>query len=323
MKKTFIVLAAVLMAMTAKAWEVGDFYDQDPTGVPAIVAYVDESGEHGLIMSPSLLSEKELASVIKKKEKDMKFQEKMGAKYAAKAGLDPELMQQAQQLAGGLQGNKYATTVEFLQHFPTFKDWKSHDKGHKEKIFKQYIDELASGNTEYGEENTKAIFEYCSANNVDLELYFPAFSYASRLGEGWFVPGNHELELISKVFVDSLGEGAKVKGSDIINKQVNLRAKLANTDAFFPIVGAISSSTMIRSGWTESNKDKISKTVSNGSEYGLGALGQLIMVAVSASLKGTYYSLLLMQKEIDKITGKQYYAFCNNYGGYIVAVKRF
>ena len=51
MKKTFIVLAAVLMAMTAKAWEVGDFYDQDPTGVPAVVVYVDESGEHGLILS--------------------------------------------------------------------------------------------------------------------------------------------------------------------------------------------------------------------------------------------------------------------------------
>ena len=52
MKKTFIVFAAMLVfSIAAKAWEVGDFYDQDPTGVPAVVVYVDESGEHGLIMS--------------------------------------------------------------------------------------------------------------------------------------------------------------------------------------------------------------------------------------------------------------------------------
>ena len=68
MKKTFIILAAMLVtSIAAKAWEVGDFYDQDPTGVPAVVVYVDESGEHGLIMSPFAFTDKLYQQWQKKK----------------------------------------------------------------------------------------------------------------------------------------------------------------------------------------------------------------------------------------------------------------
>jgi len=312
------------MSVTANAWEVGDFYTNDPTGVPAVVVYVDESGEHGLIMSPMLFSEKELAATIKQKESSMKYAEKMGAKYAAKAGVDMEALQQAQQMAGGFQGPQYTTTVEFLQQFPSFSDWKTHDKGHKAKTFKTYIDDLAAGNTEYGEQNTKAVFDYCAANGVDMELYFPAFSYASRLGEGWFVPGNDELELVSKTFVESLGEKAKFKGSEVDAKRRAVIAKMGNADAFFPHFDAIGSSTMLKSSWAENNKEKTSKIVSTGQGFGLGVLGQALMATVTASLKDTYYSLLYMQKEVDKMTGKKYYAFCTNLEtGRIVAFKRF
>ena len=58
MKKTIFFVAALVMSMVAKAWEVGDFYANDPSGVPALVAYVDETGEHGLIMSPRAYTEK-------------------------------------------------------------------------------------------------------------------------------------------------------------------------------------------------------------------------------------------------------------------------
>lgn len=50
MKKAFILLSVMLIATMAKAWKVGDYYDAD--GIPSIIVYVDESGEHGLRMGP-------------------------------------------------------------------------------------------------------------------------------------------------------------------------------------------------------------------------------------------------------------------------------
>lgn len=322
MKKSIFVLVLIAVSVAAQAWEVGDFMVDEQTGVPAIVVSVDESGEHGLIMSPTLVSEKELAAIIKQKQKDIQYAQKIGARYAAKAGVDGELLRQAQQMADGVEGTQYTTTVEFLKKFPTFKDWKTHDKGYKAKNFNTYVDELVAGNNEFGEQNTQAILDYCAANGVDTEMYFPAFSYAKRLGEGWFVPGNYELELISKNFVDSLGEKAKFKGSEVDPKRRAAIFKMGNADAFFPTFDGISSSTMLKSAWKENNKEKISKILSAGD--GLGILGQAIMLTVCASIKDTYYTLLYMQKEVDKMTGKKYYALCTNYEmGRIVAVKRF
>lgn len=320
MKKVCVSLALMLTTIASFAWEVGDFYVDSTTGVPSIVAYVDESGEHGLLMSPELLSEKDLAATIKQQEKNAKFAEKMADKYAAKSGVDMEAYQQGKEMAGGFTSNPSNITVEFLEHFPTFKDWKSHNKGHKANIFNKYIDELAAGNTEYGQSNTTAINEYCIENNVDVELYFPAVSYANRLGEGWFVPGNYELELISKNFIDNVGEKEKMKSTEISKRKSAIRIKILNIQPFFPILDPLRSSTMIKSSWTESNKDKISKILSTGS--GLGVLGQAIVLTVSAAEKDTYYTLLEMQKKVDVFN--EYYAFCRNADyGYIICVKKF
>ena len=319
MKKIILMAAVLVTSLTAKAWKVGDFYPNDPTGVPAAVAYVDETGEHGLLISPVLFTQSELESMLKRKEKEMKTQEKLMNKSMAKMGIDLTAIPGGQEALESVK-IPYNKTIEFLQQNTTIKDWKSHDKGHKAELFKKYIDDLAAGNSEYGEQNTKAIFDYCAANSVDMELYFPAFSYAARLGDGWFVPGNYELEQISKVFVDAVGEDAKYQESDIRNKRAYLQAMMFNTEMFYPICYTLNSSTMVKSPWTADNKSKTCKAISGGSEFGLGPLGQLLMVAITASITETYYSLYLRSGDI---TGKQYYAFCSNYSGYIVSVKRF
>ena len=49
MKKLLFTISALFCAMTANAYNVGDFYNKN--GVKGIVIKVDVSGEHGLIMS--------------------------------------------------------------------------------------------------------------------------------------------------------------------------------------------------------------------------------------------------------------------------------
>lgn len=49
MKKTILAVIAMLCSLGANAYKVGDYYEKD--GVKGIVVRVDETGEHGLIMS--------------------------------------------------------------------------------------------------------------------------------------------------------------------------------------------------------------------------------------------------------------------------------
>ena len=50
MKKIILVIAIVMCSVLAKAYEVGDIIPQG--NFDAVVVYVDESGEHGLMISP-------------------------------------------------------------------------------------------------------------------------------------------------------------------------------------------------------------------------------------------------------------------------------
>lgn len=51
MKKLILVIAIVMYSILAKAYEVGDIIPQG--NFDAVVVYVDESGEHGLMISPA------------------------------------------------------------------------------------------------------------------------------------------------------------------------------------------------------------------------------------------------------------------------------
>lgn len=63
MKKLFVLLCAFMPFLTAKSQGLGDYLEID--GVPGFVFYVDETGEHGLVMSRPALTDK-VVKVAKK-----------------------------------------------------------------------------------------------------------------------------------------------------------------------------------------------------------------------------------------------------------------
>lgn len=317
MKKTFILLAAMLVtSIAAKAWEVGDFYAQDPTGVPAVVVYVDESGEHGLIMSPLAMTEKTYQNYIKKKifEKNKKKYDKQVAKAYKKQGMD--LAEIDAKIAQN--NNIYSRIIEWYTNAPRLFD------GDLTEIKeRKAIEGVASQNNEYGEENQKAIVAYCEESDFDMEKYFRQNYWAEQLGEGWFIPGNYELELYSKCYAQGFGKQNKPAAfisKEAIEKLTNFWTKLwgytGGTD-LFPY-NMILSSTMIKSAWSEDkeNENKITKIVTNG---GFGGLAGLANTIATAADKDNYYILLYdMQKG-----GFSVFVSNAEYESSIVAFKRF
>lgn len=317
MKKTFILLAAMLVtSIAAKAWEVGDFYGQDPTGVPAVVVYVDESGEHGLIMSPLAMTEKTYQNYIKKKifEKNKKKYDKQVAKAYKKPGMD--LAEIDAKIAQN--NNIYSRIIEWYTNAPRLFD------GDLTEIKeRKAIEGVASQNNEYGEENQKAIVAYCEESDFDMEKYFRQNYWAEQLGEGWFIPGNYELELYSKCYAQGFGKQNKPAAfisKEAIEKLTHFWTKLwgytGGTD-LFPY-NMILSSTMIKSAWSEDkeNENKITKIVTNG---GFGGLAGLANTIATAADKDNYYILLYdMQKG-----GFSVFVSNAEYESSIVAFKRF
>lgn len=295
MKKTIIVLVAMLVSsIVAKAWEVGDFYAQDPTGVPAVVVYVDESGEHGLIMSPIAMTEKTYQNYIKKKtfDKNKKRYDKQVVKTYKKQGLD--LVEIDAKIAKN--NNIYSHIIEWYANAPRLFDGNLTEFNERKAI-----EDIASQNSEYGEENQKAIVAYCEESNFDMEKYFRQNYWAEQLGEGWFIPGNYELELYSQCYAQGFGKQYKpfsVVPKEAIEKLTNFWTKLwgytGGTD-LFPY-NMILSSTMIKSAWSEDkeNENKITKIVTNG---GVGGLIGMANTIATAADKDNYYILLYdMQK---------------------------
>jgi len=316
MKKTLLLVAAVAMAMVARAWEVGDFYANDPSGVPALVVYVDESGEHGLIMSPFAFTEKKFQQFKKAKTfaKNKKFYDKWYVKNPRK-----KLVKQGQDVTAFDElveenNRKYAQVMEWIENAPRLFDGKL-----SEKEERKAIDGFASQNVEFGEENQRAIINYCQENNVDITKYFRQNDWAMQLGEGWFIPGNHELELFNLHFAEGVGKKHKLpltKGAEAITKTTMYQAKTwgyTGGVTLYPC-NLVCSSTMVKSAWSEveENKDKAGKYVVNN--------GGLVGVIAQAADKDNYYTLC----QFNNIEGYWWmFAYNAQQEGSWVAFKRF
>ena len=308
MKKTFIVLAAMLVtSIAAKAWEVGDFYDQDPTGVPAVVVYVDESGEHGLIMSPRALTEKEYAKAEKEIYKGKKMWDKWLPKFkkqAVKKGVEDQTIE----LEVVNSEKLFNALINYLPNAPRRFDGKL-----KEQEERKMIENIAAENTEFGESNQQAIISYCQANDIDIAMYFKNIDWAMQLGVGWFIPGNKELELFNAYFADGIGKKNKLdyKELDIRQQPYQLKVGVLNGAWGFwmyPYYNILSS-TALKSAWeeTDNNTEKtgVIKT-QNGSLWELAD-------------KDNYYALA------QAFNNKYYYIFAKNWqeNSVVVAFKRF
>ncbi len=64
MKKSVLLLCALMCTVLVRAQGLGDYMEID--GVPGFVFYLDESGEHGLVMSFPMMSQKKANKYVKK-----------------------------------------------------------------------------------------------------------------------------------------------------------------------------------------------------------------------------------------------------------------
>lgn len=272
MKKTILVIASLLMSVMTKAWNVGDFYANDPTGVPAIVVYVDESGEHGLIMAPHAYSSEEYAKFCKTLNKNRaKFE-----KRAEKIGTIDK------------REDQFTVVYEWLKTAPRYERQKVNKKS-------AAYQDVAQLNTRNGAENQKAIIKYCKDNNIEIGAYFFEAAWAAQLGEGWFIPGNSELELFCKHFGNGVGDENKVKW----------QAWLDSHNAWLDMLGLMSLPSLFN-GWVD--------------PYAIFPDYNLHSSTLQPNRTTEYYRLSVGTKALDAVW---YFYYGTDELGYVVAFKQF
>lgn len=183
MRKFFIILCVVMCSVCVKGQKLGDYMEID--GVPGFVFYLDETGEHGLVMSFYATTEKQMEKL---KKSVLKSSKKMGV---------------------SIPSTVYSTKliIEKPEKEISFKD--------KKKIYEKLQKTLSDA----GEDNAIAISEYCQNENLSLKDYFPGHYWASQLGEGWFVPGENEIMKFAGFITGGIGKENKLKGIGAFQKR--------------------------------------------------------------------------------------------------------
>lgn len=158
-------------------------------GVPACVFYVDENG-HGLAFSSPAQTEQQLQKWAKNADKDKTM----------------FLMQQYAKMQGK-RARIYLDKGAYI-------NWDKYKAAEKDKSVTKHWDAVSKRLGSDGEKNQNVIATYCDDHSVDMETYFPAQYFASKLGEGWFIPSDDELEKLSLFFYGHYGENDKCNIKD-------------------------------------------------------------------------------------------------------------
>jgi hypothetical protein len=175
MKKFLVVMVCTLSCTFAHAYKLGEHVRVD--NIPSIVIYVDSTGEHGLFMSATACHDKKEVQKVFELEKEIFDND--SAAFVQQGFEDAYLS------------------------MPSF-DYIKYNNTKMKRQKKLVL--LRNKTTPYGKENSRIIAEFCKENNVDINEYFPEQVWASQLGEGWFIPGNAELELFREEYMDFLLE---------------------------------------------------------------------------------------------------------------------
>jgi len=137
--------------------------------VPGFVYYLDDSGEHGLVMSMPApfpgcrdMIEKAWTGDIGKKERKEFFTNHPSLYFNN----------------GFIQKNKLDTPKK------------------RPAVYADLIPRLGVD----GQANAIAIKAYCAEKGFEMSDYFPWEYWAEQLGDGWFIPGKRELELFAVFF---------------------------------------------------------------------------------------------------------------------------
>ncbi len=201
-----LVLICSINAQAQK--KLGDYIEINNT--PAFVFYIDETGEHGLAMSMGAMESKDLKTFEKLKKK------------------------------GKISEEEYNKSVNVpMIDKDAFKDAKILKSKDKEILFKDLISQLS----DKGQENAIAIKEYCDKNNISMKEKFPWQYWASQLGEGWYIPGDYELELFAKFFCGGLGKKHGMGGVKFLKHSQTLSddTRVQSACYLFTFFGLISS----------------------------------------------------------------------------------
>lgn len=287
-------VGAFSLTMYAQTYKLGDLIEKD--GIKAVVAYVDESGQHGFMISPcaylgdECFEEKGTKPNYETfKEETRKYfesQQKFIAgivkgkikKQCKQTGEDPKEVYE--KLMNSLRDTleMQLELIDMMSKMPRL----TCPVKHKDKEWNEMYQNILSFNSEYGKENTQAILDYCIKNDISMQDWFPAYYWVTQLGNDWFIPGAHELELFGLQFVDKLGAGLK----NSTMKMDKLKEHAAIYDNYkyhwrflkcvypnfsYGVPMLIGSSTLSKSTWAENkeNKDKITFNSGNGSLVGV------------------------------------------------------
>lgn len=330
-------VSAFSLTIYAQTYKLGDLIEKD--GIKALVVYVDESGEHGFMLSPraylgdECLDEPEITGVNAsferaktqaKKSFDMnaivtqyiikKACKKTGEDYVA---ISEKAIQSMR--------DSFDTQLELLDMVAQMPRLTCPVK-HKDKEWDEMYQNILSSNGEYGKENTQAILDYCIKNDVSMQDWFPEYYWVTQLGQDWFIPGVHELELIGLQFVDQLGAGVKYSTNGFSKEKIEKhkeRRKLESTwchnwnylPAIYPTPSSttmlIGSSTLSKSTWgtAKENKDKIV----------INSAGSLIGAIVSAAEKDLYIQFLAFAYTHNDNGEQSFFATSTNAGCFAMA----
>lgn len=189
MKKIFIICVLITLNLSVFAKKPGDYIEIG--GIPAVVFHTDSTGEHGLALSRPAFR------VDKFKEKDIQ-------KLVDDSILTQEQADKLTSIAIDMKSYKKAGKLK---------------KKEKEKLFTDLVPML----TDNGEENMLAIQQYCKDKNLSLKDNFPWQYWATQLGEGWYIPGDYELELLATYYYGGLNK--KLGIFDCANKTTEFADK--------------------------------------------------------------------------------------------------
>ena len=337
-----MVVCVFSLTMYAQTYKLGDYVEKD--GVPSIVVYVDQTGEHGLLLSMKArgIEEKNLSKedkIIAKEKKEILsiYQKRMKFYHVARVKK-----QGAEALAA--VDARFETQKEMIDKFYTQKPivytkqfYKIKDEERKNIL--QSIQGQMNGS---GQENTRLLLDLCAENNLSVRDYFPTYDWVSNLGTDWFIPGNDELELMAQSLnIDNLGEDYKSSiphgknDTEIYNIFDSINSNVAylvrnvslgldyywfnvwGGDKYWPLC-SIESSTMVKSNWSEmdGNKSKTKRQVQVSTSAGI--VGVIVSAAVSASVDNLFYSFGRNYTATD-----YYWTFFTNISGYVCAMSKF
>lgn len=304
--------------MAQQRYNVGDYVEKD--GIPCVVAYVDSTRMHGLLLSVRAITIDEgnlktndgidsfIRTEYEKIDTILRVQYVAAKKYYAKNGTD----QDVSRIDSIYALRKHILPLLF--EMPKIVYTAAYNSI-KRKEYKQILEELKTFNSGSGKQNTAKVINYCSANGLSLKDYFPQYYWVTQLGDGWFIPGNDELELLVKSFGVYEGVGSKYGVTCTVRAMKNILGNAVYKNVFYGYWGTLfliddhywralsglASSTMIDGEWDKIKGNKRKTSIVQFADF---ANNKRVIYD-----KTTYYAL---QWTFGGLTTKAYMNFAKN-----------